>query len=212
MKTLGLLPIWAFAIIAVLAFSGCNEDDSDQPVPALEVETYSNLYAPADPGEPGQPPSGYSPWVYFSLKTGEILPQSDSNSNKWDLAFKSTTIRTNSGVSGPGTGLALVVTEAFEAVTEAPAEETLRSDVSTANYAIPNGSGNGWYNYTAATNIISPIPGRTIVVKLGDSSGYAKVSITSYYQNAPATPDAGSISRYYTFRYSVNTDGTRRLE
>lgn len=208
-----MYPTLRLALVALCIgpFLMSCESEDDAPAPALEEKTYSNLFAPADPGQPGQPATGYEPWRYFSLRTGQLLTNADSNSTDWDLAFKSTTIRTNSGISGPGEGRALVVVSAFEEVLEAPADTELRSDVATNNYAILTGSGNGWYNYNPANMVISPIPGRTIVVKLGDGSGYAKVSITSYYQNAPTSPTGTEPSRYYTFRYVVNTDGTRRL-
>jgi hypothetical protein len=77
-------------------------------------------------------------------------------------------------------------------------------------HAISTGSGNGWYNYNSTTHVISSIPGRIIVVKTNDNT-YAKIEIINYYQNAPAAPVNTDISRYYTFRYTYQGDGTRKF-
>jgi hypothetical protein len=69
----------------------------------------------------------------------------------------------------------------------------------------------GWYNYDGATNIVTPIAGKVILIRTATGK-YAKLEIVSYYQNAPATPTATSVSRYYTFRYLYQPDGTRNLK
>ena len=70
------------------------------------------------------------------------------------------------------------------------------------SYAIPTGSGNGWYTYSGPPNhIISPTPGKILVFRTHDDK-YAKVEILSYYLDAPENPDAFTDqSRYYTFNY-----------
>lgn len=78
--------------------------------------------------------------------------------------------------------------------------------------AICTGSNNGWYNYNQPQNLITPIPGRTILVRTADGQGYAKVQIQSYYLGAPAVPvTAGgpgdTQDRTYTFRYVINPAG-----
>jgi hypothetical protein len=37
---------------------------------------------------------------------------------------------------------------------------------------------------------------------------YLKVQLLSYYTGAPAQPDLSSESRYYTFRYVIQPDGS----
>ena len=56
---------------------------------------------------------------------------------------------------------------------------------------------------------ITPIAGRTIVLTTGEG-GYAKVRILSYYRGNPATPSGDS--RYYTFEYVVQPDGSRDFQ
>lgn len=65
--------------------------------------------------------------------------------------------------------------------------------------AIAGGSGAGWYNYNPQTHAVTPIPGRTLVVRTADGR-YAKVRILSYYKDAPEDVE-GAESRYYTFEY-----------
>jgi hypothetical protein len=80
-----------------------------------------------------------------------------------------------------------------------------------ASYAIPRGSGNGWYNYDGATNTISPIAGRVVMIKTADGK-YAKMEIISYYKDAPVAPTSATADRYYTFRYIYQPDGSKRLQ
>ena len=67
------------------------------------------------------------------------------------------------------------------------------------------GSGNGWYNYAGApTYLISPIPGKILVIRTRDGA-LAKLEILSYYKDAPSMPNAFSDqSQYYTFNYLYN--------
>ena len=98
---------------------------------------------------------------------------------------------------------------AFEEVMEAPAEGYATD--SEAGNAIPTGSGNGWYNYNGQLNLITPIPGRVLVIKTADAR-YAKIRIISYYEGAPDTPDSTQdTARYYTFEYVFQPDGSRTL-
>lgn len=197
--------------------------DEATPVEAIVVKDL-----PADPTTPDPQtgrPIGTGRYTFFSLRTGEIVlsydspDRSDSASTTWDLAFQGTNILINGGTSGPGQGAAVVLEVPFDEVPEAPEDEAFRVDgvdecPNGIQRAICPGSGNGWYNYDPTTHIITPIPGRTIVVRTADGR-YAKVRILSYYKGAP---EPGSIdpethpSRYYTFEYVFQPDGSRRLQ
>ncbi|MFN4147455.1 MAG: HmuY family protein, partial [Runella sp.] len=98
----------------------------------------------------------------------------------------------------------------FDELKEVPASATFAVDESTTRLAIPPASGLGWYNYNPQLNIITPIPGRVLIVRTGDGR-FAKVEILSYYKDAPANPDQNSIARHYTFRYVFQPDGSQRL-
>ncbi|WP_020532952.1 HmuY family protein [Flexithrix dorotheae] len=200
--------IYMFSLLSIFAFSSC--DDSDEPeIVELEVQTAEDI--PANPdGANGAPPS----YTFYDLDEGIILAKSDSNSTKWDLAFSKTTILTNSGVSGPGNGGAMIVEGIFEDIKTVP--ETGFNTDTEESLAIPTGSENGWYTYTGPTgspaHAILPIPGKVIMVKTGDGK-YAKVEILSIYEGNPDTSTSEfedlatrATYGYYTFRYVVQTE------
>lgn len=205
------------ACVLIVALSACDDanpvDARDNP--DLEVQTVEDL--PADPlvstGE-GRP-QGTGKYTFFTLRDDEVVlrydesSRADSASTEWDLAFQSTTIRVNGGVSGPGEGAAYVAEAPFEEVTEVDVDR-LQSDTEQA-LAIPTGSGNGWYNYSGPPNhLITPIPGRTLVIRTADGDGYAKIRIVSYYEGAPEDPaSSDAASRHYTFDYVYQPEGTR---
>ena len=55
------------------------------------------------------PATSYSEWVYFSIDSNSVIVVDEpQNSFEWDLAFQRKHIRTNSGLSGPGEGGAIV--------------------------------------------------------------------------------------------------------
>lgn len=201
---------WAFPILALFVFVGCDSDSGGDDFTPAATLTISDI--PADPvtgvDATGRP-IGANAFTFVSLRTGEVLPSADSASTQWDLAFKGSTILVNGGTSGPGNGGALVLEALFQEVMEAPASG-YNTD-SADGFAIPTGSGNGWYNYNPAANILSPIPGRVLVVRCADGS-FAKVRIISYYRGAPETPTAEDTSRYITIEYAHQDDGSRRFE
>lgn len=205
------LSIWLVAVL-VVAVSSCKKDDDATPAP-LEAKTVSDVNGNAADN------NGYS--MYFNLTIGATVPASDSNSTKWDIAFKGLTIKVNGGTSGPGTATAQIVTTGFDDLTEAPADG-YKSDDATG-FAVTAGSGNGWYTYTGAAtsgpqHAVFPIAGKTIVVKTANNK-YAKLQIVSYYKGNPNTTTTEfanlatrPLSGYYTIRYMIQADGSRKLQ
>lgn len=179
-----------------ISFASCSNDDDDATPPAaLETKIFSNLYAPQSGGQ-GQPTAGE--FTKFSFAENAVV----TNDN-WDIAFRGTTIIVNGGTEigltdePTRTGIAAVSTlsSIFENVTTIPAVTTFAQDgVGTYAFAEP------WYDYNPTTHIISPIAGKVYVVKTYNGK-YAKFEILSYYENAPATPDLTSPSRYFTFKH-----------
>jgi len=197
-------------VAALVVFSGCDSSTSEDFVPP-EVQMAMDI--PADPivgfDPVTQRPIGADVTTYYSLRENRIVPASDASTTAWDIALKSTTFFTNGGASGPGQGGAQVVVALFEEITEAPA--TGYSTDATSGFAIPTGSGNGWYNYNPAINVVSPIPGRVLVIQCADGT-FAKMRVLSYYQGAPDNPTGADTSRYYTFEFVHQPDGSRRFE
>ena len=200
------------ALIGLTLFS-CKDDENGITVLPVRSETVRNL--PADPTTGVNPTTGQAlgttgKYTLYSLRDNATVANTDSATNKWDVGFRGTMIIVNGGAIRTGQGGAYVHTGTFEELTTVPTSATFAQDQSASNLAIPARSGAGWYNYNQATNVISPIPGRVLVVRTGDGK-YAKMEVLSYYQNAPATPDANSVQRYYTFRYVYQPDGSTKL-
>jgi len=206
------------AIVLVAATSlflaSCNKDEVK---PALAATTFSNLAADPPSGSynpiNGQPIGVTKKYTLFSFKTGAIVANADSASTKWDIGFNGTNVIINSGTSGPGTAAAQIKSAIFDELIEAPVDGFNQDNKNTApaSYAIPRGSGNGWYSYNQSTNIITPIAGKVLIIKTSEGR-FAKMEILSYYQDAPATPTANSKDRYYTFRYLYQSEPTNALK
>lgn len=196
MKTINFLTLVALFI----SFTSCSSDDS---VPLLEVEskTVSNLHAPQSGGQ-GQPVSGA--FTKFDFATGKTT----TSSTEWDIAFRGTSIIVNGGASlgttdepeRTGQAGVYIANGTMASITSVDTSSFIQD--STTGYAITTGSGNGWYTYAGPpTHLITPIPGKVLVFKTHKGL-YAKVEILSYYENAPANPDAFTdATPYYTFNY-----------
>lgn len=209
---------------ALMLLVACKKENVPAPAPVNpnafsvtvsgKIATVKNL--PADTiigiSAIGQP-FGAGKYSFFSLETNSWIANSDSATAKWDLAFSGTTIRVNNATGGPGAGGAFVWVGAFDALSAVPADSTFRIDNHPVSYAIPKGSGKGWYNYDGANNLLTPIPGRVLVIRTA-SGKYAKVEILNYYKGGvtPAATASDDVKineqRYYTFRYTFQANGT----
>ncbi|MEI3798042.1 MULTISPECIES: HmuY family protein [unclassified Chitinophaga] len=189
--TAGMLSLSLFTLVS------CSKDDDNTvtpPVVAVETKTVANVDADA---------ANKGSFTLYSLADNKVIPNSDSATTKWDIGFKATTIIINGGTSGPGKAEAQVITGVFSQLVTAP--ETGYTTDAAAKKAIT-----GWYSYNMTTHVISPVTGAMIVLKTANGN-YAKLEVTSYYKDAPATPDQNSISRYYNFRFAYQPDGTRKF-
>ncbi len=157
-------------------------------------------------------PYGSGKFTFFNLATGQIVANSDSATNKWDIGFRGTTIITNNGTSGPGLGGAFVQVGLFNEVAKVATDSIIRID-NAPNFAIKIGSNKGWYVYDGPNNLITPIPGRVLVIKTATEK-YAKVEIINYYKGgvtpAATASDAVKLSqqRYFSFRYTYQASGS----
>ncbi len=208
-----IIQLLLFASVTV-GFLSCSKSD---PAPVLSAVTFKNLAA--DPPSGGYNPTNGQPigvtkkFGLFSFKTGAIVANTDSASTKWDIGFNGTGIILNSGTSGPGSATAQVVSGIFTDLTTAPTDGYLQDNklATPAFYAVARGSGKGWYNYDQASNLVTPIAGKVLVIQTADGK-YAKMEIISYYLDAPVSPTATTKDRYYTFRYIYQPDGTKKLQ
>lgn len=194
------------AVVFALAVSACDSASPDPITPEpLDVVLVQDL--PADPTTGRDPQTGApiatNRYTLFSLRENRIVlgynaeSRADSASTQWDIGFRGTSLIVNGGQSGPGQGGAVLVSGLLDEVTEAPA----------AGYgdAVPG----DWFAYNPQTHVVSPTPGRVIVVRTANGQ-YAKLRVLSYYRGAPADPDAFEHeARHYTFEYVLQPDGSR---
>ena len=141
-------------------------------------------------------------WAYFSFASGDTVTVEDAlNSEAWDIGFQRTKIKLNGGISGPGMGSAIMLTETtFEAVTAAPADG-YREDTEDTLAIVPQ-SEKGWYIYTGPpTHWILPLEDRVFVVKAADGT-FAKVQFIGYYKDNENKQDSGFV----TFEYVHQPD------
>ena len=146
-------------------------------------------------------------WVYFSFVSGDVVEIEDAeNSEAWDIGFKLTQVKLNGGISGPGMGSVVMLTETtFEAVTAAP-EEGYLSDTEDTLAIVPQ-SEKGWYIYTGPpAHWILPLEDRVFVVKAADGT-FAKVRFIGYYKDHENKKDSGFV----TFEYAHQSDGSHNL-
>ena len=188
-----------FTVYIILLLTFSCEDDNNIGINTVSI-TVEDLYAPQE-GSQGQSISG--PFTKFNFEDG-VQTESETN---WDVGFRGTSIIINGGVSlgtddepeRNGNAAAYI----FEGTMDEMqiVDTSLLTQDSESGYAIPTGSGNGWYNYDFTTHVISPIAGKILVFRTHDNR-YAKLEILSYYLGAPENPDAFTDpSRYYTFNY-----------
>ena len=198
-----------------IALVACSKEEEAIVLP-LSAITVSNLAADTVTGlgADGRPQSAGTT-TYYSLVDNKLIASTDAASTKWDIAFSSTKILVNSGTSGPGLGGAFVFKGLFDDLKTIPADSSFAIDNSTAaSYAIPLGSGRAWYTYDGLTTLVSPIAGRILVIKTANGK-YAKIEILNYYKGGVTLASTASVNdklfkqRYYTFRYTYQSNGSK---
>jgi hypothetical protein len=194
-------------LLSMLSFSliSCGNDDTPEPIIPLEATLIQDLAAPNDVinRTTGQVTQA-RPFIFFSLETQSIV----SENQDWDIAFKGTTIRVNS-VKNVSAALANGI---FEELKEVPATAQFATDTATT-FAIPTGSGAGWYNYNSATFTVTPIPGRILLFRTSKGN-YVKLEILSYYKGNPPVAQINPMttpSAHYTFRYVLQPNGSQKF-
>jgi HmuY protein len=207
--------------VTMLAAAACKKDSNDPTGGSSSPETkmVKDIAADTIVGLVGGQPVGTGKYTFFSLEKNMVIPSSDSASTKWDIALAGTTILVNNTTSGPGQGGAFVWTGVFDNLKTIPADSTFKTDNGAATpkvYAITKGSGKGWYNYDFATSLVTPIPGRVLVIRTA-SGKYAKVEILNYYKGGVTPPASASDvekyskQNYYTFKFVLQPNGSKQF-
>ncbi|TAE39063.1 MAG: hypothetical protein EAY66_02740 [Sphingobacteriales bacterium] len=192
--------------IGLVSLSACDKkEDTATPAPTvLEIKTIADLDGSKTTGNGG---------TYFSLSTGLEVKGADTLTNKWDIKFTRSSILVNSGTSGGGSTQAQVVNGVFENLSTAPTDGYKADAAGTPATA-------GWYTYTGPgvpPHAILVVPGKIVVLKTAENK-YAKLEMLSYYKGNPNPTSAAftdmatrTPSRYYTFRYVLQPNGSTKL-
>ncbi|QCK17133.1 HmuY family protein [Mangrovivirga cuniculi] len=197
--------LFSFAVVVQLLIFSCTDDQAPE-TEAVQSETIANLHAPQTSDYTTNPPTISGDFVKFDFSSGAVT----THQTDWDIAFRGTTILVNGGSSTGlsseperiGNAAAYIMEGTFSEVNNI--DELKFSQDGENGLAIPTGSGNGWYNYNPANNIVSAIPGRVLVFRTADNN-YAKVEILSYYKDS----DTSSDSQHYTFNYTYQPDSEK---
>lgn len=212
--------------LTATAFMSCDDETPLQPVVSQTFRDLNADYAPLvfNPAGPPTRPGETGKFTLFSFKTGEIVPNTDLATTKWDIGFRATSIIFNSGSSGPGTVVGQIQNGIFDEVNEAP-EAGYLSDNALATppqFVIspsPQNPGaaaltNQWWRNGGSTTstLVTPIAGRIIFLRTGDNR-FVKMEILSYYKGAPAAPNnVTDPDRHYTFRYVYQPNEGRSFQ
>lgn len=185
--------------LAVLVLSACSVTDPNE---GLIVDQPGSVTVPA-----GQDTVIYSlragGVVLDSLSpTGEIEADSSATTT-WDIGFRGTDVVLNGGTSGPGAGVGVVVDVPYEDITEGRLDSFgyRRDGASECASGPPRAVCPG--DLLAVSDdgtTVTPVPGRTLVLRLGDNAGFAKLQLVSYTGSA----EGGT----YAFLYTLNVVGT----
>ena len=209
-----LKPFLLLLTLSNILFS-CTKDETTVALSVTAI-TVNNLPADTVLGintTTGMPFSA-GKYTFFSLERNAIIPNTDSASTQWDLAFASNKILTNGGTSGKGLGGAFVYVGLFDDLKSIPSDSVFKTDNAPASFAVTFGSGKGWYVYDQLTSLITPLAGRVLVIRTA-SGKFAKVEIINYYKGGVTLPITASDSdklskqRYYTFRYAYQPNGSK---
>jgi hypothetical protein len=204
----------ALLVLLITSIIACSKSTTTTVMPVTAV-TVKDIPADTVVGLSAQGiPITNGKYTFYSLEKNAIVPNTDSATTKWDIAFLATRIITNGGTSGTGLGGAYIQTGLFDDLKTISADSVFKTDNAPTSYAITSGSGKGWYTYDGLNNLITPLAGRVLVIRTA-SGKYAKMEITSYYKGGVTLPasasDADKLSkqRYYTFRFAFQPNGTK---
>lgn len=208
---------FAYSLLAVsvlagaLVLTGCDGNEEDVNLQVVKVQDVAADPPTGRDPNTGQPIGTTNKFTFYSLRENRVIlthtaaSRADSATNKWDIAFRGSTILVNGNGIGGGQGGAQVVSSAFENVSEAPS-----AGYSSSTIGLETSSSVAWGTYNPQSMTVFPLENKTLLIKTGDGSGYAKVKILSYYKGAPEVPNPfQDAERYYTFEYVLQEDGRK---
>lgn len=221
-----------FLIITVaVLLASCGKDSDDTPAPTGPPSTLiSDLQADtgASVGEPGEGKEQrpfFSLIFSFSTKQSRLVKTTADSAQylknlDWDIAFtqeynsyvvvNNGTYTGTPGAGGPGKGAMIIVEKPYDQVTEAPSDADFENK-GVHGVGWDSGNGYGWFFYSLSNHICVPIKNRTFVLKTADGK-FAKLALLNIYKgNPPVVTDLFWPAPFLTFKYFVQTDGSRKL-
>ena len=221
---LKLLLIGIFSLLIISCKNEKNEvtpDSKSKQVTDLPGDTQASVG-----GDKEQRP--FYPLI-FSFEDGSshlISNATDSakylKTNLWDIAFTGTYnsevfvnngSRTgNPGYGGPASGTAVVMLEkAYDSVEQAPSDQDFDNSKITSIGWANSTDAPGWFFYSLDNHISVPIKNRTYVIRLANEK-YVKLELQNIYKgNPPVVTDLYWPVPFLSFRYYVQTDGSKNL-
>ncbi|MEL1254143.1 HmuY family protein [Flavobacterium sp. DGU38] len=156
-------------------------------------------------------------WIRNAADSAQYLKTKD-----WDIAFTGPynsevyvnkgSYEFNPGYGGTATSSVVKIDKPYAEVDAAPSDqEFAASEINKIGWAV-NESANGWFFYSLDSHIMIAIKNRTYVIQLPDGK-YAKLELINAYQgNPPTVTNLNWPAPYLTFRYFVQTDGSKNLK
>lgn len=186
---------------AFMRFRWAEVDAPDAPLPDAGPGASLDAGVAPDAGATDVPPGAITvdatgaDWVYLSVADGVVSPTDPTASTEWDLAFRRTDIRTNSGTSGTGVGGAREepLAESYDALAETStfgfSVDRVRMGASpgrpetSVSPALDGEDGSAaWYDYDPTTHLVSA--GARVYAVRTATGGYAKLRIWAWVDGA----------------------------
>lgn len=248
--------IYAIALLLLITVVSCSKDNGntnpapiDPVVPAdygnfYKVIRVSNFKGDTTDNAPTTPKAT----MYYSLDSNKQVAESYQKTTKWDLSFGAlyqSAIAGNNGKdvanNGYGTsaiGGVLILKQAFESVTDIPADDQFKTgkDLYSTDDAGAFGGGVGWYLYDFGGDIVgdksydkqhvvyalgdtitladqTKLSPRTLVVRTANGN-YAKMKMISVYKDAYSIDQwsRNTPHMYFTFEYVMVPKGSKKFE
>ncbi|MEO6949280.1 MAG: HmuY family protein [Ginsengibacter sp.] len=199
MKTIKL-SLLACAVL-IIGFISCKKDNPLTP-PTSSITKVDSIQAAF---------SATGPFTFFSFKDDKLIAASDSNSTKWDFAFRFVEIRVNSYSSGPGSVGVIRQKGIFDDLKIAP-ESGYSYDTSRNQLAInsKDRDPNAWYLYDPTVHALTPKAGQFFIFRTSENK-YVKMEILSVTTDVPFTNPVPPTKIWYKFRYTYQSDGSRNF-
>ena len=199
-------------LLSFFLFTSCEKSSNDEILwwhgaDVIELDASDFELNIADTAATGN-------FVKFSFLEGGIV-----TNDKWDVAFRGTTLIVNGGEKAhndqpdrTGDAAVYISTGSMSEINSVDTNRLLQDNSSGS--AILNNimiddlgvSGQGWASYSFSTHLFSPRAGRILVFRTHDNK-YAKMEIVYFYDSLNPDTGNGDIGGFYTFNYVYQSAG-----